>query len=70
MSHIQRCIECKVAQDAGQLAQSRLEEAKRQIDALLLRHLPSDSEAPKRDLLRLGTYYCCVQSAQPHPLLN
>ncbi len=52
MSHIQRCIECKVAQDVGRLAQHRLEEVKRQVESLLLRHLPSDSEEPKRELLR------------------
>ena len=52
MSHIRRCMECKVSEDAAKLAQHRLEEVKRQVEALLLQQLPSDAEQTKRELLR------------------
>lgn len=46
-------MECKLAEKAAKLSRQRLEEVKGQVEALLMKELPSEDQEELRELLRL-----------------
>ena len=52
ITHLRRCVECKRSQSAARLACEDLEKVKGQVEELLWKRLPSDTDQAKRDMQR------------------